>query len=143
PCLLQRPAPPGPAGPRNGDPGCALRRAGRTRPAGRGRPVGLPAVGRAIRSARHAGRPGRRGRANRQAAGCWRDARLRRAVLHGSPAAVPPPRGGPPIPRTPLTIAAAVARLQEMRDQFGFTYFTIFENQLENFAPVVARLTGT
>lgn len=64
-------------------------------------------------------------------------------VLTDSVAPVPPPGGGPPIPRSPLTTDAAVAHLQALRDELGFSYFTIFEGQLENFAPVVARLAGT
>ncbi|HMA38067.1 MAG TPA: TIGR03621 family F420-dependent LLM class oxidoreductase [Chloroflexia bacterium] len=63
-------------------------------------------------------------------------------VLTDSPAPVPPAGGGPPIPPTPLTTEAAIAQLQELRDQLGFTYFTIREGQMENFAPVVARLAG-
>ena len=50
--------------------------------------------------------------------------------------------GGPPIPKRPLSIEQAVAHLLEQRDRYGFSYLQVYEGQMENFAPVVARLTG-
>jgi len=50
--------------------------------------------------------------------------------------------GGPPIPKRPLSIEQAVAHLREQRDRYGFSYLQVYEGQMENFAPVVARLTG-
>lgn len=84
----------------------------------------------------------------REAAGArWADLELSQSVfwlaLSDSPAEVSLAGGGPPIPPTPMSTDAAVAHLQELRDQFGFSYFTIFQGQMENFAPLVARLVGT
>ena len=50
--------------------------------------------------------------------------------------------GGPPIPKRPLSIEQAVAHLREQRDRYGFSYLQVYEGQMENFAPVVARLAG-
>ncbi|MFL5654965.1 MAG: TIGR03621 family F420-dependent LLM class oxidoreductase [Ktedonobacteraceae bacterium] len=50
--------------------------------------------------------------------------------------------GGPPIPKRPLSTEQAIAHLVEQRDRYGFSYLEVFEGQMENFAPVVARLTG-
>jgi hypothetical protein len=36
-----------------------------------------------------------------------------------------------------------VARLRHVRDATGTSYFTVFENVLESFAPIVAELAGT
>jgi probable F420-dependent oxidoreductase len=36
-----------------------------------------------------------------------------------------------------------VNKLQERRERYGISYIAVFEDQLEAFAPVVARLTGT
>jgi probable F420-dependent oxidoreductase len=40
------------------------------------------------------------------------------------------------------TISELVARVQERRDQFGFSYITVHEPFMEAFAPVVQQLTG-
>src|SRR6266481_9507562 len=50
--------------------------------------------------------------------------------------------GGWSIPSRPLTTEQAVAHLLEQRDRYGFSYLQIYEGQMENFAPVVARLVG-
>jgi probable F420-dependent oxidoreductase len=50
--------------------------------------------------------------------------------------------GGPPIPKRPLSIEQAVAQLLEQRDRYGFSYLQVYEGQMENFAPVVERLSG-
>jgi probable F420-dependent oxidoreductase len=50
--------------------------------------------------------------------------------------------GGPPIPKRPMSTEQAVAHLLEQRDRYGFSYLQVYEGQMENFAPVVARLTG-
>src|SRR5438876_2849796 len=49
---------------------------------------------------------------------------------------------GPPIPKRPVSTEQAVAQLLEQRDRYGFSYFQVYEGQMENFAPIVARLTG-
>jgi probable F420-dependent oxidoreductase len=51
--------------------------------------------------------------------------------------------GGPPIPKRPLRTEQAVAQLLEQRDRYGFSYLQVYAGQMENFAPVVARLAGT
>jgi probable F420-dependent oxidoreductase len=50
--------------------------------------------------------------------------------------------GGPPIPKRPLQTEQAVAHLLEQRDRYGFSYLQVYAGQVENFAPVVARLAG-
>lgn len=50
--------------------------------------------------------------------------------------------GGPPIPKRPLQTEQAIAHLLEQRDRYGFSYLQVYEGQVENFAPVVARLAG-
>lgn len=46
------------------------------------------------------------------------------------------------IPKRPLTTEQAVDLLLEQRDRYGFSYLQIQAGQMENFAPVVARLNG-
>lgn len=41
-----------------------------------------------------------------------------------------------------MSTEQAVERLLEQRDRYGFSYIQVFDGQLENFAPVVARLNG-
>lgn len=41
-----------------------------------------------------------------------------------------------------MTMEQAVAHLQERRERYGFSYLQISAGQMENFAPVVARLAG-
>lgn len=50
--------------------------------------------------------------------------------------------GGPPIPKRPMTISQAVDLLLEQRERSGFSYLQVYDAQMENFAPVVARLAG-
>jgi hypothetical protein len=50
--------------------------------------------------------------------------------------------GGPPIPKRPLSTEQAVEQLLEQRARYGFSYLQIYQGQMENFAPVVARLAG-
>lgn len=52
------------------------------------------------------------------------------------------PGGGPPIPKRPLSTEQAIAELVEMRDRYGFSYFQVYEGQMENFARVVKELRG-
>jgi hypothetical protein len=51
-------------------------------------------------------------------------------------------QGGWAIPRRPLSIDQAVADLLEQRDRYGFSYLQIQMSQMQNFAPVVAKLAG-
>ncbi len=53
-----------------------------------------------------------------------------------------PQAGGPPIPKRPLSTEQAVEHLLEQRERYGFSYLQIYAGQMENFAPVVARLAG-
>jgi hypothetical protein len=41
------------------------------------------------------------------------------------------------------TVPEIVAKLRQVREATGASYFTAFENDLESFAPVVAELAGT
>lgn len=61
-------------------------------------------------------------------------------VITDSGSAISPQ--GPPIPKRPVSTEQAVAQLLEQRDRYGFSYFQVYEGQMENFAPVVARLAG-
>jgi probable F420-dependent oxidoreductase len=53
-----------------------------------------------------------------------------------------PALGGPPIPRRPMPAAQAVDWLLEQRERYGFSYLQVHSGQMENFAPIVARLAG-
>ncbi len=55
--------------------------------------------------------------------------------------ALPSQTGAWSIPKRPLTTEQAVDQLLEQRDRYGFSYLQIQAAQMENFAPVVARLT--
>ena len=59
-----------------------------------------------------------------------------------SPKAATPPSAGMPIEPHPMTTEQAVEYLLEQREQLGISYFQIQERQIENFAPVAARLYG-
>ena len=61
-------------------------------------------------------------------------------VITDSKATVSPQ--GPPIPKRPVSADEAVAQLLEQRERYGFSYIQVFEGQMENFAPIVARLAG-
>jgi probable F420-dependent oxidoreductase len=49
---------------------------------------------------------------------------------------------GPPIPKRQVRADEAVAQLLEQRERYGFSYIQVFEGQMENFAPIIARLAG-
>jgi probable F420-dependent oxidoreductase len=59
-----------------------------------------------------------------------------------SPHVAAPPFPGIPVEARPMTIEQAVEYLSRQRDQLGISYIQVQERQLENFAPVVARLAG-
>jgi probable F420-dependent oxidoreductase len=63
-------------------------------------------------------------------------------AVSDSPAPLAQQAGGPPIPKRPLTIDQAVVALEDERARYGFSYIQISDAQVENFAPVVARLAG-
>ncbi len=52
------------------------------------------------------------------------------------------PWAGPPIPRMQMSIEQAIEHLLENRAHYGFSYIQVVDGQMENFAPVVARLNG-
>ncbi len=62
--------------------------------------------------------------------------------LTDGPAIAPLAYQGRQVEPRPMTIEQAVKYLLEQRERLGISYITIQENQLENFAPVVARLSG-
>jgi hypothetical protein len=53
-----------------------------------------------------------------------------------------PQTGGWSIPKRPMSTEQAVTHLLEQRERYGFSYLQIHSGQIENFAPVVARLVG-
>ena len=59
-----------------------------------------------------------------------------------SETALPPQTGGWVVPKRPLITEQAIAHLLEQRERYGFSYLQVSEGQMENFAPVVARLAG-
>jgi alkanesulfonate monooxygenase SsuD/methylene tetrahydromethanopterin reductase-like flavin-dependent oxidoreductase (luciferase family) len=59
-----------------------------------------------------------------------------------SPDAAAPPGGGPPIPRQPMSAAQAAEHLEAQRERYGFSYIQLHAGQIDNFAPVAARLAG-
>lgn len=52
------------------------------------------------------------------------------------------PLPGWPIPLTPMSSEQAIEHLLERRERYGVTYIQITDGQMENFAPIVARLAG-
>jgi probable F420-dependent oxidoreductase len=63
-------------------------------------------------------------------------------MITDSGAALASQGGGPPIPKRALSTEQAVAHLLEQRERYGFSYLQVYTGQMENFAPVVARLVG-
>ena len=57
----------------------------------------------------------------------------------GAGALAPP---GFPIQMRAMSTEQAVEHLLEQRERYGFSYIQVFDGQIENFAPVVARLNG-
>lgn len=50
---------------------------------------------------------------------------------------------GPPLPRILMSAGQAMEHLLEQRERYGFSYIPVYGGaQMENFAPVVARLAG-
>ncbi len=56
--------------------------------------------------------------------------------------ALSPQPGAWSIPKRPLSTEQAIAHLLEQRERYGFSYLQVSAGQVENFAPVVARLAG-
>jgi len=50
------------------------------------------------------------------------------------------PPGMPPMQTLSMSTEQAVEHLLELRERYGYTYFQVYDGQMENFAPVVARL---
>ncbi|HEX4203130.1 MAG TPA: TIGR03621 family F420-dependent LLM class oxidoreductase [Ktedonobacteraceae bacterium] len=63
-------------------------------------------------------------------------------VLTDGPAEVSFLRGGPPVQPSSMSSEQAIEYLLRKREKLGFSYIQVQEGQLENFAPVVARLNG-
>lgn len=60
-----------------------------------------------------------------------------------SPVPVSPPQAGSPlIPKRPMSLEQMVEHVLELRERYGFSYIQVQGGQMENFAPVVARLAG-
>ena len=53
-----------------------------------------------------------------------------------------PPFRGIPVEHQSMTTEQAITYLQEQREHLGISYIQVQERQLENFAPIVARLHG-
>ncbi|GER91153.1 LLM class F420-dependent oxidoreductase [Dictyobacter vulcani] len=65
-------------------------------------------------------------------------------VLTDSSVEIPRVLAGPPMPikNTPMSTEQAVEHFLKQREELGFSYIQVSERQMENFAPVVARLAG-
>ncbi|GCE50852.1 putative F420-dependent oxidoreductase [Thermosporothrix hazakensis] len=50
--------------------------------------------------------------------------------------------GGPQVPVQEMSTQQAIEHLLALREQYGFSYLKVHEGQIENFAPIVARLHG-
>lgn len=59
-----------------------------------------------------------------------------------SKTALPAQTGGWIVSKKPYSTEQAVELLLEQRERYGFSYLQIQAAQMENFAPVVARLVG-
>jgi probable F420-dependent oxidoreductase len=59
-----------------------------------------------------------------------------------SNAPLPPQSGHWSVPRHPLSTEQAVERLLQQRERYGFSYLHVSMQQIENFAPVLARLAN-
>lgn len=62
-------------------------------------------------------------------------------VVTDSPVEVTPLKAGPPVLAQPMTTEQAIEHLVNQRERVGISYIQVQEGQLENFAPIVARLT--
>ncbi|HEY4384800.1 MAG TPA: LLM class flavin-dependent oxidoreductase, partial [Ktedonobacteraceae bacterium] len=62
--------------------------------------------------------------------------------LTDGPAITAPAFQGIPVEPRSLTTEQAVAYLLEQRERLGISYIQVQDRQLENFAPVVAQLSG-
>lgn len=59
-----------------------------------------------------------------------------------SPTSLAPMPGGWPMQKKSLSTAQAVEQLLEQRDRYGLSYLQVSTQQMENFAPVLAELSG-
>lgn len=62
--------------------------------------------------------------------------------ITGSAAPVEPQQGWQPMQKRLMSADEAVVHLIEQREQYGFSYLQVSAAQMENFAPVLARLNG-
>jgi probable F420-dependent oxidoreductase len=62
--------------------------------------------------------------------------------ISDSEVAPAPQSGGWVVPKRSFSTEQAVAHLLEQRERYGFSYLQISQGQMENFAPVLARLAG-
>lgn len=64
------------------------------------------------------------------------------SITDSDATAIAPPGGPFPMKMRQMSIEQASEYLLEQRQRYGFSYIQIFDGQVENFAPVVARLNG-
>jgi probable F420-dependent oxidoreductase len=62
------------------------------------------------------------------------------SITDSAAQAIAPP--GFPVEMRGMSTEQAVEHLLEQRERYGFSYIQVFDGQVENFAPVVARLNG-
>lgn len=63
-------------------------------------------------------------------------------AITDSPVPVDRQSGAPPFEPIAMSIEQATEHLLERRERYGFSYIQLYGGQMENFAPVVARLAG-
>lgn len=63
-------------------------------------------------------------------------------AITDSPIPVDRQSGAPPFEPIAMSIEQATEHLLERRERYGFSYIQLYGGQMENFAPVVARLAG-
>jgi probable F420-dependent oxidoreductase len=63
-------------------------------------------------------------------------------TITDSQVAATPPPGMPLFAQQHMSTEQAVEHLLELRERYSISYLQVFEGQMENFAPVVARLAG-
>ncbi len=63
-------------------------------------------------------------------------------AITDSPVPVDRQSGAPPFEPISMSIEQATEHLLERRERYGFSYIQLYGGQMENFAPVVARLAG-
>lgn len=63
-------------------------------------------------------------------------------AITDSPVPTAPQPGGPPAPKRSMSLEQTIEYVLALRERYSFSYLQVHSGQMENFAPVVARLAG-